>query len=211
MSSGQSGSSRDVTGDRGAGLASAASSCVGDTDDSDEELGELIYRSSRTARIRADAAASLQAMIMADSASHVDDVLATKRMLPEGGGPAGRPEKRARRICSREGCNNQLQNNGVCFRHGAKKIHKKCSHEGCPNIAMKGGVCWSHGAKRKKCSHEGCLKSAVKGGMCWGHGERATCSHEGCSNLAQKGGVCCSHGAKRICKNAAMADAPTKL
>jgi hypothetical protein len=43
------------------------------------------------------------------------------------------------KLCISEGCNNQVQSEGVCcMKHGAKV--KRCSSEGCTKFAHKGGV-----------------------------------------------------------------------
>jgi len=58
------------------------------------------------------------------------------------------------KICKHEGCTNQVQNGGVCRRHGAKLTQYKCTHVGCTNYAHNGRdrLCDSHrhGGKRKK-------------------------------------------------------------
>ena len=84
------------------------------------------------------------------------------------------------------------------FRNG----RRLCLSAGCKSIAQKGGVCYRHGAKRKTCSYEGCNKHVKKGGVCVRHGavvkknERKICGHNGCTNIAHKGGVCVRHGAE---------------
>ena len=64
--------------------------------------------------------------------------------------------RKYKKICSADGCTNQVVNGGVCIKHGAKV--KRCSKEGCTNYAINGGVCRRHGAKLKRCSKEGCAK-----------------------------------------------------
>jgi len=49
--------------------------------------------------------------------------------------------------CSYEGCANNVQNRGVCVRHGAKR--RECRYEGCSNHAIRVGFCTRHGPKRK--------------------------------------------------------------
>ena len=107
------------------------------------------------------------------------------------------PAKRAKRICSADGCSNWVVRGGVCISHGAKQSKSKCNREGCTNFALKRGVCRKHGAEVRQCSHEGCTHNAVKGGVCVSHGARKQiCSNDGCTNQAVKGGVCIRHGAK---------------
>ena len=76
------------------------------------------------------------------------------------------------KLCSSDGCTNQVIKGGVCVKHGAKKELKRCSSDGCTNQAQKGGVCIKHGAKyiRKQCSSEECTNQVVKKGVCWRHG-----------------------------------------
>ena len=121
------------------------------SDDSDEELGAYIYSTSRTAKLlREQAAARKNNGLTTDTR--------TKRKIPHevenisvSSEPTQRSKKR-RKKCSNKGCNNQVQNGGVCIRHGASWTKKTCSHKGCTNYAQKGGVCVKHGAKVKICS-----------------------------------------------------------
>ena len=84
----------------------------------------------------------------------------------ESDGPVPSP-KRARRLCSIDGCKNGVVKGGVCVKHGAAVApRKKCSHDGCSNNAQKGGKCIRHGAEVKECSHDGCTNIVVKGGIC---------------------------------------------
>ena len=52
------------------------------------------------------------------------------------------------RRCKHEGCNKQVQNGGLCIRHGAEKY--MCTIEGCTNHLQKNGVCIRLGAKKKR-------------------------------------------------------------
>eukprot|EP00985_Skeletonema_marinoi_P023631 scaffold15840_cov142-Skeletonema_marinoi.AAC.5 len=61
------------------------------------------------------------------------------------------------RLCSADGCTNQVQKQGLCFRHGAK--FKLCSYEGCRKQAKVGGVCCRHGGK-KTCNYEGYMEES---------------------------------------------------
>jgi hypothetical protein len=112
---------------------------------------------------------------------------------------SGPKKKRARKLCSADGCTNYAQLGGVCIRHGAKQ--KRCKIDGCTNQAKKGEVCVKHGAQLKQCNIEGCTNIVVKGGVCVKHGaELKRCKIEGCTNIVVKGGVCWRHGAKQIPK-----------
>ena len=57
---------------------------------------------------------------------------------------------------------------GVCVKHGAKV--KLCSSEGCTNQVIKGGVCIRHGAKVKRCIVEGCTNQSLRKGLSYRHG-----------------------------------------
>ena len=99
-----------------------------------------------------------------------------------------------KKICSSDGCTNQVIRSGVCIRHGATWTKKKCSSEGCSNFAMNGGVCIMHGAQKRLCRMEGCMNGVMKGGVCVRHGaKKKLCSSEGCTKFVQKGGVCYRH------------------
>ncbi|KAL3810369.1 hypothetical protein ACHAXA_007703 [Cyclostephanos tholiformis] len=102
--------------------------------------------------------------------------------------------------CSHEGCFNQVQQGGVCTRHGAKL--RRCSLEGCTSKAVQGGVCIRHGAKVPRCSQEGCSNKVVQGGVCVRHGAKLKrCSHRGCTNKSVRAGVCIRHGSHVGCAN----------
>ncbi len=104
-------------------------------------------------------------------------------------------QKKHRKRCSEPGCNNGVQQGGVCVKHGS--VTTRCSEPDCNNKAVKGGVCVKHGAERKRCSEPDCNNKAVKDGVCFKHGaERKRCSEPGCNNGAVKGGVCIKHGAQ---------------
>ena len=84
-----------------------------------------------------------------------------------------------------------------------KKARRLCSVEGCTKQAKKGGICIKHGAKVRKCSHEGCTNNALKSGLCIRHGAkitRRTCKFQGCTNKVQCAGVCFRHGARNFQK-----------
>mmetsp|Transcript_25308 Transcript_25308/g.54464 ORF Transcript_25308/g.54464 Transcript_25308/m.54464 type:complete len:223 (+) Transcript_25308:138-806(+) len=126
---------------------------------------------------------------------------------------AAKPKSKCHyRLCSVPGCTKQVQQGGVCCRHGAKTTRASCSHEECTNVAKRGGLCRRHGAfKLETCSSEGCKRVAKKGEFCDVHTPREdtkavtiasskkvrastkTCIHEGCSNKAKRGGVCSKH------------------
>ena len=105
---------------------------------------------------------------------------------------SGPPKKRVRKRCSAEGCTNNIQNGGVCFRHGAKK--KPCSVDDCTNQVVNGGVCIRHGAKVKLCSVDNCTNYAKKGGVCVQHGAKGDrCKLEGCTLKGDFSGFCITH------------------
>jgi hypothetical protein len=75
------------------------------------------------------------------------------------------------KLCSKEGCTNQVRNGGVCQRHGAEVKVYRCSKEWCPNQVVRGGLCWTHG-EQPKCSASECTNYAVNRGVCIKHGAR---------------------------------------
>ena len=166
-------------------------------DDSDEELGAYIYRTSHTAKFFREK----------EELARNNDKTSTNHNT--------RKSKRKKQL--------EAENTSVSSesKQRAKKKRKKytCSHEGCTNQVRTGGVCTRHGAKVKTCKHEGCTTQARKGGVCTKHGlgrqgalrKKYTCSHEGCTNQGVKGGVCVSHGAKKKKNNCRAEDAPIML
>jgi hypothetical protein len=40
------------------------------------------------------------------------------------------------------------------------KVRALCSHEGCKNQFQAGGLCYRHGAQQRACSMEGCMSQA---------------------------------------------------
>ena len=74
------------------------------------------------------------------------------------------------RLCSVQGCLRQVQQGGVCCKHGAKTVRALCRHEDCTNVAKRGGLCRRHGAfKLATCSHSGCKRVAIVGVYCGVH------------------------------------------
>ena len=170
----------------------------------EEDLAVLIYKSSKTAKARAAAAAVKEKGRM--KASSMGRQTSTqKRSFADQDDEASmdRPGKKTakqgakkKKRCSSKGCTNQVVQGGVCRRHGAKV--KLCKSRGCQNISIQGEVCIRHGAKRKLCSSAECTNRSLKGGVCRRHGaELKLCSSEGCTNIVIKGGVCVKHGAKK--------------
>ena len=56
----------------------------------------------------------------------------------------------AEKQCSREGCDNLVQRNGLCCKHykdekfGTMIARKQCSYEGCDRQVRKDGLCARH-------------------------------------------------------------------
>ena len=100
--------------------------------------------------------------------------------------------------CSVEGCGTNVQNRGLCRKHGAYGI---CSFTNCTTPAQARGRCCLHsGGSRKVCKMDGCNTIAVARGVCGKHGARGTCKFKGCTTNAQKKGrYCAPHGAKKLC------------
>ena len=83
------------------------------TDDSDEELGAMIYRSSHTAKkFREEAERIKQSESYASSSKNTK---LKRKMSPS----PSISTKRVRRKCSINGCTNNVVKGGVCKRHGA--------------------------------------------------------------------------------------------
>lgn len=189
-------------------------------EDEDEALGELIYRSSATAKALARA-------------------VPLEKRSEGGGAPRGRRKRKAdsiegdddddvgskeqeRAVCSVGGCKNKAERGGICRKHGGKqlRVYKRCSRGDCANRAVKGGLCWRHGAHRSSAPEE---KRSEGDGAPPGRGKREAgsiegdddddedvaskeqeqeqravcCSVDGCKNKAQLGGVCYKHGGKQ--------------
>ena len=94
-----------------------ADDTTNDTDDSDEELGAIIYQSSRTAKkFREEAERIKQSESCAPSSKKTSKNTKLKRKIS----PAPSiSTKCARRKCSIDECTNNVQQGGVCIRHGA--------------------------------------------------------------------------------------------
>ena len=105
------------------------------SDDSDEELGAYIYRTSRTAQLLREEAAAARNNEL--SPNNYNNITRPKRKSPhevENNIPKRTKKNKYTYICSHEGCTNIVQNRGVCKRHGAKKKRRTCSQEGCTNM-----------------------------------------------------------------------------
>lgn len=181
------------------------------SEDSDDEIGELIFQQSRTGKARAE--------VERNSASDTTNVLCQNES--DSSPPSNRGESKppiiaddspplkqsvdyqqVRELCHTQRCIEIAVKEGRCQMHGRGE-RRICKKEGCTNYVQKGGVCKRHGAvvKRKACSHEGCTNITQKRGVCVRHGApRKICSHEGCTTYVQKGGVCCKHGANKTIK-----------
>lgn len=151
-------------------------------------------------------------------ASAVDNIAATATITTQHLQPPyppqhepPRPKKKKYKYiytCSIEGCTNQVRQDKLCCKHGAKSsIKKSCTQPDCTNQAVKNGVCKRHGASLpwKACNIPTCTKQAVQGGVCIGHGAKQAskklCKEEGCTRQAKKGGVCKKHGNDRVLCN----------
>jgi hypothetical protein len=62
------------------------------------------------------------------------------------------------------------------FLQSTKKVVKLCSHEGCDKQVQINGVCIQHGAKVQLCSHKGCGSNVVNNGVCIQHVANRTCA-----------------------------------
>mmetsp|Transcript_6872 Transcript_6872/g.15695 ORF Transcript_6872/g.15695 Transcript_6872/m.15695 type:complete len:229 (-) Transcript_6872:66-752(-) len=185
--------------------------CDYSSEDSSDKLGDLIYKTSYTAKSREEA--KKKKLLLLDhptSKNPGGDIAKIKRKKPpvkefDDNSPDAAPMKHARwLLCSNARCTNRATNGGVCISHGTEATNCRCtdnvqkggaciitcSHEGCSDWIIQGGLCITHGAtKRSICSHEGCINQVQQGGVCIRHVvKRPTCSHEGCNNHRIRGG-----------------------
>ena len=97
-------------------------------------------------------------------------------------GMAGRRKLR----CSFDECTNQVQQGGLCIRHGAivtRYKRRRCSFDGCTDQVQQEGLCIRQGAIIPRCSHE--LK-----GRCRRHGAKLQkIQSDGCTSGRQYGRV----------------------
>ena len=176
-------------------------------EDSDDEIGELIYNQSRTGKARAE--------VVRNSASDSNVLYQNESNSPP---PSNRVQSKPPIIandssplfdlCHSQGCT-EIVKEGSCQMHGRgggkclkhvlilkkkmmkkKRIRRKCSVDGCSSIAQKGGVCYIHRPDRK--SKKKKYKPRVR---------EYTCSTDGCKNKAYiEGGKCLKHGGKQVKK-----------
>ena len=71
------------------------------------------------------------------------------------------------------------------FLQSMKKVVKLCSHEGCDNQIQKNGVCIQDGAKVQLSSQKGCGSNVVDNGVCIQCGRNVIIS-ESVSSMARK-------------------------
>ena len=106
------------------GVCIANSCSSADDEESDDELGRMIYNSSETAKARARAAAEAtnNTPSPSDSETTTNAVSSNKRKSISVHDEEEKKKKRVQvhKICSTEGCTNQVQKGGVCWKHGAK-------------------------------------------------------------------------------------------
>jgi len=197
------------------------SSSQSSVSDDDQELGALIYNSSRTAqRIRSAAAAEgnralFGVVVGAQNPPSIreedpgPEINTMNSIVGQSDFQRTRPQGKKRKNSL------QLQANSNYSIPAQKRVRPVCSVdvEGCTNYVANGGVCRRHGATPKtwrgakeggtvkKISHEGCINLARKGGLCVRRGASfKKFSHEGYPNQIEKGGVSIRHGAKQTGK-----------
>ena len=166
-----------------------------DDDNTDKEIGELIYQSSRTARARAgtrhaetkkvavsmsihecltdqnQSSNRLGHIVSISSESDVtlggadwDQTYCTykKSLVPakckcaayEGNGPAS--PKTSRKTYNIWNTKN-VQEGGVCIRHGTKVAPKRYGRVGCNNQTVNGGICVRHGQKKNAATKQAAM------------------------------------------------------
>jgi hypothetical protein len=112
-------------------------------------------------------------------------------------------------FCNIENCNNLRVKNGVCIKHGAKRIRKRCEIDMCQKFAIKNGLCTRHGGKqvRSLCKVENCNKSVQKGknGLCCSHfNQESECML--CDIPIYKFGLCIDHVDRCVICNTILKD-----
>lgn len=107
--------------------------------------------------------------------------------------------KRNIKLCKIENCTNNVQNNGLCCKHGAEKRY--CKVENCKNMERKNNLCIKHGAITPKCTINECNNKRIKNGLCFQHGAEK-CKIEDCkNNSTDNSSFCLSHGGEyKKCK-----------
>ena len=77
-------------------------------------------------------------------------------------------------FCSAAGCNTGAFKDGLCFKHGAKKI---CTFNDCTTAAQSRGLCGRHGGgSTKVCDIESCKTRSQARGHCTRHGAQGWCN-----------------------------------
>ena len=170
-------------------------------DDSDEELGNFVYKTSLTAqRLREEQnqakVSSTQTTTRRNSSRLLnikskEDVKKGSIMCSKVTSTDNTNSKRDSRATKRRAAaisaDDEIEVIGDIkrvYRNG--RYHRLCSSTGCTSIAQNNEVCKRHGAEVKTCSHEGCSSFARRGGVCFKHGAKVkSCSHKGCNNLQQ--------------------------
>lgn len=112
----------------------------------------------------------------ADEGNDDDDIcLPKKKTVAKRSKPSSSSSKnksKPSRLCSVPKCTKQIQQGGVCCRHGAKTTRATCRHaDGCTNVAKRGGLCRRHGAfVLPTCKWgKGCKRVARRGAFCEVH------------------------------------------
>jgi len=192
-------------------------------DDSDDELGAEIYRTSETAkRHREEQQQALSTSTQTTTRRKSSRLLNIEsREDKEKSLVSSKPTSTANKTNTKRISRSNKRKAAVLsvdeevddgmapvLKEEFRKGSRLCLSAGCTSIVINGGVCRKHGAKVKTCSHEGCNKHVQKGGVCMRHGAKVkkyTCTHEGCTNQVVKEGVCIKHGAvqkkRKICSH----------
>ena len=145
----------------------------GEPEDSDEEIGELIYQQSRTRKTGAEAENCCDFTNQASILKYFKCYTGKGRLLPllyklE---ELDTQEAKCNYMCSwRNMTKPQQEQYKAKERRKREEVRKTCKVEGCTKQAQKDGVCYRHGAKRTMCATKGCDNQALKGGVCWRHG-----------------------------------------
>ena len=182
-------------------------------DDSDEELGAYIYRTSRTAKLLREEAEARNNELQSSSKS----VAAVAG--PTSCKPTATNTTQSSKLSEVVPYSSKLTNsdiNHVWTRRRLRKRKNPPAADGEDHVPSSGAKkrareqtdqqCFP---SRTQCTVDGCTNRAQQGGICYTHGGkqiRFKCSYDGCTSIAQKGGVCIRHhdGAsrtKKYCKH----------
>ena len=166
-----------------------------DDDNSDEEMGRLIYQSIHTARARARHAQRQGLASSTATHEHLPDQNQSSNSLGHmsisditlsGAG--------WNQTCSAHGESLVLVKRKIAADEGngpaPPTVPRKTCHAGHTTVVQEGGVCISQSTNVtcKRCSHGVCTNQVANRGTCVRHGRnrKTKCSHEECTNISNR-------------------------